>query len=284
MAITTSMQERLNQIMTGFASWQRGFRPMLQPEDDISQDLLIMQLRFFSASFALAMCRARYERLADCFADQYVRTIESADKLLRRRPPSTEWYTGESLRGPVALALMRNLSIAETGRPPDTEEGSSSTARFNTAESSDEMSEYPASVFEFGVLHALFTIASRCRTSYIRRRAAQLLSSAKRREACNSSRTLSSYAKAIVSLEEHQARQLTGQASDEYEFYADEVPEHARFLDVVACPLFEQPYQFTLVCTRHIYSDGDDVELLEYECDDATGDYQLARRVCEPYS
>ena len=224
----------------------------------------------------------RYERLADSLADQYVRTVESAERLLRRRRPSSEWYTGESLQGPVALALMRNLSIVETGRPPDTDEGNSSAARLITAESSDAIHEYPASVFEFGVLHALFSIASRCRTSYMRRRAAQLLSRARRREAINSSRTLSTYAKAIIHLEEHQARRLTGQGSDEYEFYADEVPEHARFLDVVARPISEQPFKFTLVCTRHIYGDGDEIELLRYECNDTTGDYRLTQRTRGP--
>ena len=63
MSIPVTTQERLNQIMNGFKSWQRGFRPMFVSDDVISQDLLMTQLRFFSASFALAMCRARYVKL-----------------------------------------------------------------------------------------------------------------------------------------------------------------------------------------------------------------------------
>lgn len=275
MDITTSIYERLNSIMDGFAKWQRGFRPFLHSGDIISQDLLVMQLRFFYASFTLAMCRARYERLADCFADQFARTLESAARLLRRRTPSAEWYTEDELQGPVATALMRNLSLVETGQPPETEEQSPSTTGLTTTEPSDVVDECPSGIFEFGVLHALFAIACRCRTSYVRHRASQLLSRAKRREGMNSSRTLAGYAKAIIHLEERQAAQSMGQTLEETEYYADEVPEHARFLDVVAYPLPDQPFKFGLVCTRHITDHNDSIELLEYECSDRAGEYRL---------
>jgi hypothetical protein len=95
---------------------------------------------------------------------------------------------------------------------------------------------------------------------------------------------LALYAEKIIHLEEQQAANVMCQPSGSPEFYADEVPEHARFLDVVAHPLSEAPIKFALSCTKHVFQTGEDVVLLEYECSDKKGYSRLIQSVRRPHS
>lgn len=279
MPIASSLQTRLNEIMNGFSSWGRRFAPMYRSGEYISQDLFSMQLRFFYASFTLAMCRANNERLADCFGDQFVRTLDSAERLLKHRPLSGDWCMEPQITGPVAIPFMQNLTRVDSGQSPEPDEETRAQLQMGLSDASGRTDDWAAGIFEFGILHALFTVACRCRTSYLRRRAIQLLSRAKRREAINCSQQLAVYAETIMHLEEQQARQLAGLYFTDSEFFADEMPEHARFLDIVAHPSAEDPQKFALTCTRHVSEHGNDIELLIYECSDKKEDCRLVQSI-----
>jgi hypothetical protein len=62
------------------------------------------------------------------------------------------------------------------------------------------------------------------------------------------------------------------------------VPEHARFLDVVAHPLSGEPIKFVLSGTKHACQGGEDMVLLGYECSDKKGNCRLIQSVRRPYS
>ena len=284
MAIAVPLQMRLTETLNGFASWGRKFGLMYRSGDFVSQDLFLMQTRFFHASFTLAMCRASNERLADTFADHFVRTLDSVERLLRKRPILSRLQAEETIPEPVTIGLMERLKITDAKQCTDMNEEGHAWRRIGPSTVTEELKDRAAGVFEFGILPALFTVASKCRTSNLRHKAAQLLSDTRRREAINSSRDLSLYAKAIIHLEEQHAARCIGQPTDSSGFYADEVPEHARFLDVVAHLISATPIKFALSCTMHVLQGGEDIVLLEYECSDIKGDCRLVQSIRRPFS
>lgn len=80
-----------------------------------------------------------------------------------------------------------------------------------------------------------------------------------------------------IYMEEEKAKELRDWASDDSGFFADEVPEQARFLDVVAHQMSDQPFRFALSCTRHLHEGSEEIELLRYECSDVIGDHALVQ-------
>lgn len=276
MNITATLQRQLSDVLHDLTCWGKKFWLMFHSREFISQDLFFLQIRFFYASFTLAMCRASSERLADTFADQFVRTLDSAERILRQRPRLGEGGGEETTVGPVAIEFMEKLSITDTGQPSDQDAEHQARMRLGPFPSSDQSEDRAAGIFEFGILPSVFAIACRCRDSALRHRAAQLLADANRVEAVISSRALSMYAKAIIQLEESTIVQSTGLSSDEPGlYYADEVGEQERFLDVVAHSFPEKTSVFTLSFTKRVSQDSEDVVLHEYECNDQSGHFHL---------
>ena len=277
MTVDVALLAQLDDLMNGFGCWGRSFGRMFRSGQFISQDLFIMQLRFFYASFTLAICRETDERLTNRFEDQFVRTLESAERLLRSRPVPSPWRAEETMTGPVAVEFMHLLDAVDGTSLGSAGEDALARPQIGPSPTHEDSKDRAVGVFEFGVLHALFAIACKCRRSSRRRRAARLLSEAKRTEAINSSGILLTYAEMIIHLEEQQAAQLTGQLAVDSDFYADEVPEQARFLDVVASSISGKAGHFVLSCTRRAFGKRGDVELLEYECGDKLEECRLAR-------
>lgn len=252
---------RLEDVKARFGNWNVAFVRMSQSLQFVSQELFLLQLRFFHASYLLAMCREMNEQLADRFADQFVRTVESAERVLKERPCKGSSSNEGIMSGPVAVAFMKMLHA--TSEQSSLGSDNSSTA----ASTGEETRSSVAGAFELGVLNAMFLVACKCRNSLTRHRAATLLAKYPRREAINSSETLAPYARHIIRLEERAAAESTGRTSSSADFYSDEVPGSARFLDVVASGLETSHEQFMLSCTRRQQGDDGNLELLEYECD-----------------
>lgn len=263
-AIDGSLQSRLHECLKGFASWKRRFTAMYHTRHPGQRDLLFVQARFFYASFSIAMCRATSEQLADNFADQFTRTLDSLEVIIWHRPAQNLMAADESTSRPVADDFMTTLDLIR-GKTvsPDTYR-SRATEVWNPILPSEANEVRVTGVFEIGVLHALFAIACKCRTSSLRHRALQLLEEANRSETFISSQTLATYARTIIRLEEEQAAQILNTPLGQ-RLSADEVSDDARFLDVVASanPGTEE---YTLSCTRRSSMLEDKVELLEYEC------------------
>lgn len=275
MSIATALQTRLHETLSAFSAWGNRFMSVFRNSHPISRELLFLQIRFFYASSTMVMCRAGSEKVADSLVDEFVRALESAERLLRTEFGWRQQSAAEATEEPVVVELMEKLTLADRACSAAMHQESPYIVPDESSVPPDNAR--PIGVFGFGILHALFTIACRCRASRPRRKATQLLLNAKRIEAVNSSGTLSMYAEAIIHLEELQTRLVTGRAFGATEFYADEVPEQARFLDVVARPDPERSAYFLLTCTRRTSPEAREIELLQYECSNDGGERRLLR-------
>lgn len=224
-----------------------------------------MQIRYFHASFTLAMCRGLNEKLTDCFSDEIARTMDNVERLISHRSLERQLYIEKATPGPVADEFIHKLTAVEH-KTPD----AAMMTPIGPPAPPKQSEQQVAGIFDFGILPALFLIACKCRASSFRRRAARILREAERVEAINSSRTLSAYADAVLQLEEQRVAQMTDSPSSCGEFYADEVPKQARFLDVVASDSRAPDEGFTLTCTQLGREGGTDLELIEYTCDSQT--------------
>jgi hypothetical protein len=88
---------------------------------------------------------------------------------------------------------------------------------------------------------------------------------------------LAPYVKQIIRLEEEAAANLTGQILTSDDLYPDEVPERARFLDIVASRGAGNTGESGLSCSRRVQGSEGEIELLEYECDEASDECKLKR-------
>ena len=119
-------------------------------------------------------------------------------------------------------------------------------------------------LFEWGVLPALFTICCKCRDFSIRKRAVALMRKYNWREGNNSSRTLAFFADAIIGLEESKKIELFNDLPECTVPIAVEIPERARFLDVVISADTDAPRTLILSCTRLSNDEMSQIELLEF--------------------
>lgn len=79
----------------------------------------------------------------------------------------------------------------------------------------------------------------------------------------NDSTSLALYARMIIRLEEDRATQIVGRLNPTKGFAASDVPEEARFLDVVVSSGPETPGSFTLVGTRFMHECGGKIDLVK---------------------
>lgn len=279
--IDRDLQSRLDECSSGFASWKRRFSLVYRTRDPSNRDLLFLQIRFFYASFTLDMSRATSEQLADTFTDQFIQTLDNIELILRPRFGSDRMGPDESAIGPIADDFMQSLDLINGKTSPKETALDNSSDSWRPPPPSEANKVRVTGIFEIGVLHALFGIASKCRTSSLRRRAIQLLKQANRSETFISSQNLAVYAEAIMHLEEAQtARLLNARPGQQHQYSADEIPDEARFLDVVASAGLDESGTFFLSCTRRLDVSAKKIEVLEYACQSDVEDFQLTSSTC----
>jgi hypothetical protein len=105
----------------------------------------------------------------------------------------------------------------------------------------------------------LFLLACKCRDSTIRWTAVSLLRDLKLQEGAFHSEVLAMFACQIVKLEESRAREITV-IKESYLLTYEDVPEQARFMDVILDLDESQPDLGILVCAR--LSDDDEGGLI----------------------
>lgn len=121
----------------------------------------------------------------------------------------------------------------------------------------------PTSALEAVVLPTLFLICVKCRDSMLRNRAIRALSRTDRLEVFQRSRTLADFAARIMGLEQRRSGELLGISSlTESGWTASQVPEAARFLDVVISAAPTRPEEVQMFCGRFAHERNGDLELL----------------------
>ena len=131
----------------------------------------------------------------------------------------------------------------------------------NTRESLDMQTNFAVKPV---ILPALYLIALKCRDSLVRRRAIRLLASTDRLEGFQKSQSLATFAKQIVGAEERTSRTLMGlPPTHEEPLSAEQVPEVARFLDVVVSLAPGRPSDVKIVCGRFAFERRGELEVVD---------------------
>jgi hypothetical protein len=214
----------INYLLEQLEQWQHNTFVFDGCDQETTRALALLQVRQWTASFALKTCREDRETYLDCYEDDFIRAMDLAQLYLK--PIST-------MPRPVRLR-----SVYGNGQDDD----------FN---------------LEQGILPALYLISLKSRTSAIRHRATDILANAHRREGLGSSTVTAQIAVAIIRVEENRARDIgPGSYSDllssdvpEAARFADIV--HAAGVDV-------QRPTCRLVCARYLLESGGGIEIIEY--------------------
>jgi hypothetical protein len=188
---------------------------------------LVLRIKHFYSSFALATCRDTEEVLTDRFVDDFADTMDFVERYLT-----------------VAERRLSEKQHSFTGSQ-----------------------SHRSLFFGFSILPTLDLIAHKCRDPQLRRRALELLCNARKREGLEYSETLGYYAKAAAEIEEHRgvflARDIT---ILDKTLLQSVLPEQARFSDVVTIGEGALGV-FNLICARYVHdgSEPKQIELAEYE-------------------
>jgi hypothetical protein len=164
----------INYLLEQLDQWQHNTHVFDGCDQETTRALALLQVRQWTASFALKTCREDRETSLDCHEGDFIRAMDLAQLYLK--PMST-------MPRPFRLR-----SIYGNGQDDD----------FN---------------LEQGILPALYLISLKSRTSAIRHRATDILANAHRREGLGSSTVTAQIAVAIIRVEENRARGM-GSHSD----------------------------------------------------------------------
>ena len=185
---------------------------------------MLLRIQHFTSAFTLTTCRDITERSTDRFQAEFARIVDLADQYIN---------------GPDVVAH----SPAES-----------------TASGSEPQRSFS---LEPGILPALYLICMKCRDAKTRSRALALLSGCDRREGVHWSRGLVPYAEAMMNLEKDRTCALQKYATGSEVPDEIEVPEAARFTDIVIEGL--GPWHIRVFCARYRHEGGGELELVEYD-------------------
>ena len=214
----------IDSLLKEHDQWQSALVAFDGCDQETTRALALLQVRQWTAAFALKTCRETRETSIDHYEGDFIRVMDLAQLYLK--PLNT-----------IPRPLRRN-SMFGNGQDDDF-------------------------TLEQGILSALYLISLKSRTSAIRQRAIDTLANAYRREGLGSSTITAQIAVAIIRVEENRARDM-GLASHadllssdvpEAARFADVV--HAAGVDV-------QRPTCRLVCARYLHESGGGIEIVEY--------------------
>jgi hypothetical protein len=204
--------------------WQRNTSILEGCDQETARALSLLQVRHWTASFALKTCRETRETSLDHHEGDFIRVMDLAELYLK--PLST-------MPRPVRLR-----SVYGNGQDDD----------FN---------------LEQGILPALYLISLKSRTSAIRHRATDILANAYRREGLGSSTVTAQIAVAIIRLEENRARDMRPAShSDLFSSEVPEAVRFADIVHAAGVDV--QRPTCRLVSARVLHEDGGGIEIIEY--------------------
>lgn len=235
----------LAETIEAYLSWKASLEQVLRAQYTLSGQSLLLRIRYFNALFSICSCRETRESSTDRFQNEFNEVLDDVEAFLEH------W----SSRAPHLERTSPDLSSQQALRG--------------------------TGIFEWGPLAALATVAVKCRDSRTRRRAVDMLFTARRREGNHSSLTLAVWTDTIADLEEKRAKAISESDS------ATGVAEDARFADIAVCAAEHDESVFHLYTARFEHEKQGDVELMKYTrtVNGAFGAaFQTIRTPCEPRS
>ncbi len=215
------VQRRLEALTKGHEAWLIAFAALMRSGQLQTRHTLWLHVRFFGSHFLLLTCRETAEKRTDRFTTDFVRIVSYVENLLP--------YRGTDQLPGIGPHL------------PD--------------------KDYRAVVVDWGVLPTLYMICVKCRTTAIRKKAIRLLAMAYRQEGVHKSAMLAQLAGAIRRLEEQRAQILSSPMLKAIDLGAAQVPEEARFLDIVTQSTNNDEGVLEVVCGRLCCSGTPCIEL-----------------------
>lgn len=233
-AIPESQIPRFEQLRRAHMQWRDMYAASQEIfEQTNSEDPLILLIKHFNSSFALATCRDNSELLTDEYANDFKATLDL-----------TERYLAVVDRGPVRA---QKSPVVERPRQ-DIFFGSS-------------------------ILPSLHLIAHKCRDPQSRRRAVHLMSTAGKQEGLDYSQILAYYAQGAIDIEELRAKLQTHGDTPFEEYATlplqSKLPEQARFADIVTVGQGMHGV-LSLICVRFLHEEFQppkQIDLAWYDCD-----------------
>ena len=218
---------RQSELIHSHRVWLAMFARLEGTQESLpTRSLILMQIQHFVSTFNLATSRETLESSTDRFEDEYVRILDLIDDYLRGT----------------------QLSARSPSPQPEPHMGWTE----------------PQRSFSIGlaVLPALYLICLKCRFLALRNRALALLRNADRREGRQWSGELATYGESLINLEMERAETLHGGKCESIGLNTDEIPEAARFLDVVIDGRGFRDIR--IVCGRYQHERDGELELVEY--------------------
>ena len=216
--------DRVHQLVRRHELWLASINTLEKTQyEETCWPFMLMRIQHFLSAMTLKTCLETRESIWDCFMDEYVSTLDLTERFLGDPTEEVQREPGEHIPG---AEPQRSFSL------------------------------------DMGILPAIFLVCLKCRSSGVRRRAIELLHSARRREGMLWSPAMASFAATIVKLEEERTRFLQGCAPASEGLGMSEIPEEARFVDVVIAG--ETSSSIRVVCGRFAHESRGELELLEY--------------------
>ncbi|WPG99616.1 Hypothetical protein R9X50_00243400 [Acrodontium crateriforme] len=198
----SSLFAQMQDVRQNLASWMSAlaFIPIGE-HNEANRAHLLIQIQFFYIWFMVSTWRDDNETLCDRFEDQFSHVLGLAERYVSLSGHDSMLNTHSPSQSPP---LGAEWKLNATSKLPFT--------------------------LGTGIWPCIYIVATKCRTSQIRRRALAILQSITVQGFIDSF-VLASFTSQIIDLEETRARKLGG-FPDDYIFQCHEVPEAARFFDV----------------------------------------------------
>jgi hypothetical protein len=217
----SDIKVRLQRVLDQHKIWLLEYSAYLQDvRTPIPKQLLLLRIRYFSSFLLLSTCRDTSDMPVDRFEDDFTHVLDLIEEYLLQSPES--FVSSSTTTASGARMHMDGINL------------------------------------EGGILPALRLVAFKSRTSSIRYRALDMLHSARRREGLTWSPVIGAIAGNIVSFEENAARDLLSAShSEQDDLRCEQVPEQARFSDIIIHAVRGDQTMIKLVCARYAHeSDG----------------------------
>lgn len=224
------LERNIEQTMYAHEVWRNNAWPFFQ-DRPTTPALILLELRCFISDFNLATCRTMKESDVDGFHGQFTFALELVEAYFANHP-------------------FTRVSV-------------------NSANSASTVVEQPHNVgiFDFGIVSTLLTVASKCRTSAVRHKAMNLLHYARSVEHVHAIQPLEITAATTVELEEDNTANFWHvdplQIDQPPTWSAEQVPEQARFSDVVFSVDEADDASTRLVCAYSTRGPDGSIHLLE---------------------
>lgn len=237
---------RVARLIAQHNAWSEALRPMEQfYGSDPPRRLLLLRIRHFTSRFNTMTCRNTKEAFVDHFEEQFADMLDIAKQYLTHAS--------------VAPRKLRPELIEEQLRRSGIGPGQ---MQQNTMVPVQHLS------FETGVLPLLNLITFKSRASAIRLRAANMLIQANWREGLHNSSDIGLVAREMERLEADNARFVDESLPRSGELCSAQVPEKARWADVVVSgQLYPRPH-LQLLCARYMHEDDSGRIKIDYRTED----------------